>query len=233
MVAQNWTEIVVFSLQRLWDGAAGVVPSLIGALVIIIIGLIVAYVLGTLVVQKILEALKLDALLEKLGLTPYFERGGLRLSGSRFFGRLVYWFVTIAFLLAASDVLGLFAFSSFLKDVLFYIPNVVIAVLIMLATVVVANFVRKLASASVMSAKLHSAHFLGSISWWAVLIFGILAALGQLIPQFRDVAPSIIGIVVSGFVAMLALAGGLAFGLGGKDYATALLNKLKETTGSR
>ncbi len=228
MVAQNWTEIVVFSLQRLWDGAAGVVPSLIGALVIIIIGLIVAYVLGTLVVQKILEALKLDALLEKLGLTPYFERGGLRLSGSRFFGRLVYWFVTIAFLLAASDVLGLFAFSSFLKDVLFYIPNVVIAVLIMLATVVVANFVRKLASASVMSAKLHAAHFLGSMAWWAIVVFGFLTALIQL-----NVATSVINTVITGFVAMLALAGGLAFGMGGKDYAASLINKLRETTGSR
>ena len=54
MVAQNWTEVVVFSLQRLWDGVIGVVPSLIGALIIIIVGLVVAYVLGTLVVQKIL-----------------------------------------------------------------------------------------------------------------------------------------------------------------------------------
>src|SRR3989338_1654837 len=228
MVAQNWIEVVTASLQRLWDGVFSVVPSLIGALVIIIIGLVVAYVLGTLVVQKILEALKLDALLQKLGLTPYFERGGLRLSGSRFFGRLVYWFVTIAFLLAASDVLGLFAFSSFLKDVLFYIQNVVIAVLIMLATVVAANFVRKLASASVMSAKLHAAHFLGSMAWWAIIVFGFLTALIQL-----NVATPVINTLITGFVAMLALAGGLAFGLGGNDYAASLLSKLRETTGSR
>src|SRR3989338_11647587 len=114
MVAQNWTEFVVFSLQRLWDGVIGVVPSLIGALIIIIVGLVVAYVLGTLVVEKVLEALKLDSLLAKLGLAPYFERGGMHLNGARFVGQLVYWFVTVAFLLAASDILGLFAFSSFL-----------------------------------------------------------------------------------------------------------------------
>src|SRR3989344_2511052 len=114
MIAQNWTEVVVLSLQRLWDGVASVVPSLIGALIIIIVGLIVAYVLGTLVVQKILEALKLDSLLQKLGLTPYFERAGMQLSGARFFGRLVYSFVTIGFFLAAFDVFAFFASSSFL-----------------------------------------------------------------------------------------------------------------------
>lgn len=228
MVAQNWTEVVVFSLQRLWDGVFGVLPSLIGALVIIIVGLVVAHVLGTLVVQKILEALKLDSLLQKLGLTPYFERGGLHLNGSRFVGQIVYWFVVMAFLLAASDVLGLFAFSSFLKDVLLYIPNVVMAILIMLAAVVVANFVRKLTSASVMSAKLHAAHFLGSLAWWSIVVFGLLTALVEL-----NVATSVINTVITGFIAMLALAGGLAFGLGGKDYAATLINRLRETTGSR
>lgn len=228
MVAQNWTEVVLASLQRVWVGVAGVVPSLIGALVIIIVGLIVAYVLGTLVVQKILEALKLDVLLQKLGLSSHFERGGLQLKGARFVGQIVYWFVTVAFLLAASDVLGLFAFSSFLKDVLLYIPNVVMAVLIMLAAVVVANFVRKLASASVMSAKLHAANFLGSLAWWAITVFGLLTALVEL-----NVATAVINTVITGFVAMLALAGGLAFGLGGKDYAASLISRLRETTGSR
>ncbi|MBI4160462.1 MAG: hypothetical protein HY506_00970 [Candidatus Yanofskybacteria bacterium] len=228
MVAQNWTEVVVASLQRLWDGVFSVLPSLIGALVIIIVGLVVAYVLGTLVVEKILEALKLDSLLAKLGLAPYFERGGLRLRGARFVGQLVYWFVTVAFLLAASDILGLFAFSSFLMQVLLYIPNVVMAVLIMLSAVVAANFVRKLASASVMSAKLHAANFLGSMAWWAIVVFGFLTALVEL-----NVATSIINTVITGFVAMLALAGGLAFGLGGKDYASALINRLRETTGSK
>ncbi len=228
MIAQNWTDVVVASLQRLWDGVASVVPSLVGALVIIIVGLVVAYVLGTLVVEKILEALKFDALLQKLGLSPYFERGGLQMKGARFVGRLVYWFVVISFLLAASDVLGLYAFSAFLKDVLFYIPNVIVAVLIMVAAVVVANFVRKVASASVMSAKLHAAHFVGSMAWWAIVIFGLLTALVQL-----NVAVSVINTVITGFVAMLALAGGLAFGLGGKDYAAALINRLRETTGSR
>jgi len=140
----------------------------------------------------------------------------------------VYWFVVISFLLASSDILGLFAFSSFLRDVLFYIPSIAAAVLIMLATVMLANFTRKVVTASVMSARLHGAHFLGSLTWWAIVIFGFLTALVQL-----NVATSVINTVITGFIAMLALAGGLAFGLGGRDYAAYLISRLKETTGPR
>ncbi len=228
MIVQSWTQVIVDSLQRLWNGVVGVVPSLIGAVAVVIIGLIVAYVIGVLVVEKILESLKFDGFLDKLGLTPYFERAGVRLRGARFLGQIVYWFVVISFLLASSDILGLFAFSSFLRDVLFYIPSIAAAVLIMLATVMLANFTRKVVTASVMSARLHGAHFLGSLTWWAIVIFGFLTALVQL-----NVATSVINTVITGFIAMLALAGGLAFGLGGRDYAAYLISRLKETTGPR
>lgn len=225
---ENWNQVVQLSLQRLWSGVVGVVPNLLGAIVILIIGLIVAYVLGVLVVEKILEALKLDSLLGTLGLTPYFERAGMRLRGARFLGQVVYWFVIMSFLLAASDILGLYAFSAFLRDVLVYIPNVVAAVLVMLAAVVLANFTKRIVTASVVGARLHGAHFLGSLTWWAITVFGFLTALVQL-----NVAPSVINTLITGFIAMLAIAGGLAFGLGGKDYAASLIGRLRETTGSR
>lgn len=224
MIVQSWTDILVGSLQSLWMGFASFVPNLIAAIVILIIGLIVAAGLGALV-QKIFEAIRLDAFLEKLGLKPYFERAGLKLRASYFLGRLVYWFIVIAFLLAAVNSLGLYALAAFLTSVLNYIPNVIAAVLIMLAAVVLATFLRRIVTASVMSAKLHAAHFLGSLTWWAITVFGLLAALSQL-----DIAVTIIQSIVTGFIAMLALAGGLAFGLGGKGYAEHLVNKLKDRT---
>jgi hypothetical protein len=125
-------------------------------------------------------------------------------------------------------MLGLYAFSNFLKDVLNYIPNVVAAVLIMLATFVVANFLRRVVSASVASARLHASKFLGTLTWWSVVVFGLLTALVQL-----NVAVSVINTLITGFIAMLALAGGLAFGLGGKSYAEYLINKLREHTEHR
>jgi hypothetical protein len=138
----------------------------------------------------------------------------MQLKSARFLGRIFYWFIVTAFLLAVSDSLKLFALSSFLRDVLYYIPNVIVAALILLAAFVVGNFAKKLVTASVMGAKLHSAKFLGAVSWWAIVVFGFQA-------------------LITGFIAMLALAGGLAFGLGGRDYAAHLIGKLKETTESR
>jgi Mechanosensitive ion channel, conserved TM helix len=224
MLVQSWTNLVAVSLQNVWLQFAGFIPNLIGAIIILIIGLIVAAGLGTLV-EKIFEGLRLDRFLEKLGLKPYFDRAGLRLKGSYFLGRLVYWFIVIAFLLAASDTLQIYAFSNFLSMVLAYLPNVVAAVLIMLAAVVLANFIRRIVTASVMSAKLHAAHFLGTLTWWAIVVFGFLTALAQL-----QVAVTIIQTLVTGFIAMLALAGGLAFGLGGREYAAHLLERLRDRT---
>jgi hypothetical protein len=224
MVVQTWTDVVAASLQNLWLGFMDFVPRLIGSLIVLILGLIVAAGLGILV-EKIFDAIRLDAFLKKIGLGPFFERAGLRLRAAYFLGRLVYWFIIVAFLLAAVDSLGLYALSQFLQSVLNYLPNVIAAVLIMLAAVVLANFLRRLTSASVMSAKLHAAHFLGTLVWWAIVVFGFLAALEQL-----NIAAAVIQSIITGFIAMMALAGGLAFGLGGRDYAAHLLGKLRART---
>lgn len=227
MIVQSWTDVVVGSLQNLWYGVVNYVPNIIGALVVLVIGLIVAAGLGALV-EKILESIRLDVFLEKIGLKPIFDRAGVRLRGAYFFGRLVYWFVIVAFLVAIADSLQLYALSAFLGSILNYLPNVIAAILIMLAALIVAHFLRKLVTASVMSAKLHSGPFLGIVTYWAVAVFGFLTALAQL-----NIATAIIQTIVTGFIAMLALAGGLAFGLGGKDYANHLLNKLKDRTETR
>jgi len=225
----GFTDVIVGPLQTLWTQVALFVPRLVTALAVFILGLIVANGLG-LLVEKIFDAIKLDKFLKDLGIEPYFQRAGLRLHASRFLGQLVFWFFVIVFLLAASEILQLPQVSAFLRDVLAYIPNIVVAVFMMLAAVLVANFLRRVVSAAVKSAELPSAHFLGTLTWWAVVVFGFMTALVQILPAGG--AQQIIQTLVTGFIAMLALAGGLAFGLGGKEYATHLINKLRERTES-
>ena len=227
MSVQVWTQALANSLLGLWYAFIGFLPALLGAIIILIIGLIVAAGLGALV-ERLFDALKLDKLVGKAGVEKYFKRAGMNLNVSRFFGRLTYWFMIIAFVLAAADILGFAALSAFLRAVLLYIPQVVVAALIMLAAVLVANFLRSLVKASVLGAKLNSANFLGTLTWWAVVVFGVFAALSQL-----GIAVTIINSLVTGFVVMVALAGGIAFGLGGKDYASHLLNKLREQVEER
>jgi len=215
---------VLNPLQNIWYGALGFIPNLIAALAILIIGLIVATGIAALI-QKIFEVVKLDDVLKNLGVEAYMKRAGMELKAARFLGQLGFWFFVVSFLLAASEILGLGQLSEFLQQVLSYIPNIFVAVLIMLATVVVANFLRTVVRASVKGARLPAAHFLGSLVWWTIVVFGFLTVLSQL-----RIAEPIVNTLVSGFITMLALAGGLAFGLGGKEYAGHLINRLREHT---
>jgi len=227
MFVQNWVDVVTFSLQNLWQGFVMFLPTFLGALAILFVGLVIAAGIAR-IVEKLVDALKLDRLLEQLGLGKVLERADVRLHSGRFVGVLVQWFFIIVTLLAVSDILGLMAFSDFLAQVLLYVPNIVIAVLIMLAGVVAAAFLSKLVRASVMAAKLHSAHFLGALTKWSILVFAFLAALSQL-----GVAGALVNTLIMGFVAMLAIAGGLAFGLGGKDVAAVWLEKLRDEIKNR
>lgn len=221
MVIESWLNVLRSSIQNLWLTVANFLPSLIGALLVFIVGLIVASVLDR-VVERLVYYLRLDMLLRRLGVEAFVQRANMKLNAGKFLGRLVYWFFVLAFLLAASDILGFFTLSSFLRDVLSYVPQVLVAILILLATLMVANFLQGLVKASVMSANMHNAKGLGAVTWWVVFLFGFLTALVQL-----GVAVSIINTLITGLIAMLALAGGLAFGLGGKDMATKLLGKVE------
>ncbi|KKU11994.1 MAG: CmpX protein [Candidatus Azambacteria bacterium GW2011_GWC2_45_7b] len=227
MFVQTWADVIRFTFQNMWTGFVLFLPSFLGALVIFFVGLVIAAGIGK-IVEKLIDALKLDRLLEQLGLGRVLERADVRLHSGRFVGVLIQWFFIVVTLLAVSDILKLEAFSDFLSQVLLYVPNIVIAVLIMLAGVVTAAFLAKLVRASVMAARLHAAHFLGTLTKWSVLIFAFLAALSQL-----GVAGALVNTLIMGFVAMLAIAGGLAFGLGGKDVAAAWLEKMKSEISNR
>lgn len=227
MVVQNWLDVLAGSLQSLWLGVVNFIPSLLGAIIVFIIGLIIASILDKLV-ERLIYWLKLDSLLRKAGLEIYLQRANLKLNSGYFLGKIVYWFIFIVFLLAAVDILGLPAFSQFLQGILNYIPTIVVAVLILVATFIVADFFRNLVSASVFAAKIHMAKPAAAVTWWVVVIFGFLAALLQL-----GVAAQVINTIITGIIAMVVLAGGLAFGLGGKDLAAKLLEKAKEKISER
>lgn len=227
MIIRSWSDVLISSLQHLWVQVVSFLPNLLGALIVFVVGLVIASGLASLM-ERLVEFLRVDKLLRQVGLEAIFERAGLKLNAGRFFGAVVYWFLVVAFLLAASDILQFFALSSFLNNVLLYIPNIIIAALIMLVAFVAGNFLRGLVRASVKGTGVRSSKFLGSLVWWAIVVFGLLSALTQL-----GIATSIINTVITGLIAMVALAGGIAFGLGGKDYAAHLLGRLRESTEER
>ncbi len=214
-------DIILSSLRTLWLSFIGFLPTLLAALIVFIVGWLISSALGKLA-NRMLKILKLDLLLTKIGFRKALAKSKLKLDSGKFFEELVKWFFIIVFLMTAADILGLYQVTEFLKEILYYIPNIVVAIIILLITVIVANFLQKLIRAGVEAGRLQVAVFLGGVTKWVVLIFGFIAALIQL-----GIAATLIQTVVIGLVAMLALAGGLAFGLGGKDQAARFLDKLK------
>lgn len=219
---QTWGEAITLSLLNLWERFINFLPALVGAVLVFVAGWIVAVALGK-VVEHIFKMIKVDDVMEKAGTKARFEKAGVKLDVAKFLGGLVKWFLILVFLMAATDILKLVQVTNFLNSIILYLPNVVVAAVILAVAFLVANFVYAVVKGSTKVAGIVSATLLATVAKWAIVIFGFLAALVQL-----GIASSLINTLFIGLVAMLALAGGLAFGLGGKEEAAAVLKKLRQ-----
>ncbi len=221
MLLQTWSQVLTASFQNLWTGVILYIPLIVVSVVIFVVGWAFGAIVGKWVAQ-VVRALKLDRALESLGVNDLVTRAGWRLDSGRFIGELVKWFIIVTFLVAAIDVLGLNQVNVFLQQVVLgYIPNVIVAAFILLAAAVLAEFLQKLVTGSARAGDIPHAELFGGIAKWAVWIFAFVAAMSQL-----GIAGQLFYTLFTGAVAMLALAGGLAFGLGGRDAAARYLDKL-------
>ncbi len=222
MLIQSWSQVFLLSLQGLWYGFIETFPRILLAIIIFIIGWIVATTLGKLVMMGV-DALKLDRSFKNTGVDEALARAGTRLHIGKIFGELVKWFIAIVFLVASLNILGLDQVTIFLQQVLAYIPQVIIAALILVAGTILADFVKKVVSGSAAVANVRSAKMLGSIAYYAIWILALVTALDKL---------GIFGyfgqILFTGLVVMIALALGLAFGLGGKEVAGRWLARISD-----
>lgn len=215
-------QAILDALVILWDNLLGYLPNLIAALVILIVGILIAKAIGKLV-QKIIEAIKVDSYVRKINIVQKIEEGGTRVIFSQILGWLVRWFLYIVLLVAVSEILNLGQFTIFLKDIALYLPNVIIAVLILVVGFVLGYFVDDLVVKILKGTRAKLAPLVGAAAKWAIIVFAILAALIQL-----RVAVTLIQTLFTAIVVTIALAAGLAFGLGGKEAAKDFIAKLKQ-----
>jgi len=223
MLIQSWGEVFSQSFVGLWYGFVSFVPNLLGALILFVIGWIVGPIVGR-AISQLFAMLKLDKLFESAGASNFLNRAGLRLNVSGFIGGVVKWFIIIVFLMASLQIVGLTQVNDFLREaVLYYLPKVIIASLVLVIATVLADAMKKLVSASAQAANIRSAKMLGSITLYAIWIFAFIIALSEL-----GIATAFMQILFTGFIAALAIALGLAFGLGGKEVAGRAVEKLSE-----
>jgi len=216
------SDIVQESLLTLWVGVAGFVPRLIAAMVVFFVGWLIAVLLGR-VAWHIVTALRVDTALAKVGFRQAWEQGGFRLDTPKLFYELIKWFFIIVFLMAATNILLLDQVTEFLGTVVSYIPNVIVAAIILLIGILVAKFLEGLVRGSVKAAGLVSANFISALTKWAVFVFTFMVALVQL-----RVAEDVIRIIIIGFVAAISLALGLSFGMGGVKHADDIIGKIRK-----
>jgi len=218
----DWYSVTAEALRDLWQGFLAFVPSLIGAIIVFVIGWFIAIGIGKLVAE-ILTRLKFNQIFETGAWKRALEKAELKVNASEFIGAIVKWVLVIVFLMAAVEILGLLQFAGFLSSVLSYLDNVVVAALIFVVAVIVADLLAKVIVATVESARFEYSHLAGEIIRWAIWIFAILAILHQL-----GIAPPLIETLFTGLVAILVISLGLAFGLGGKDVAAEVLGNLRK-----
>lgn len=210
------------ALQDLYSKTLTFLPNLVAAIIVLILGWILAIFLSKLVV-KLLEMVKIDHLANQLGLQNLAEKMERKLSIAAFGGWLVKWFFFLGSFIAAADILGLEAVSSFLyQDVLAYAGHVIVAMAILLLGLLAAHFFAGIVVSAVKASGLHKGDTLGTLTKWAIMVFSVIAALSQL-----QIATAFLQDLFRAVVAMLAIAGGLAFGLGGKDHAKKALDSIE------
>lgn len=228
MLVQSFGDALRLAFTDLGAGIVEFLPKIFISIVIFILGWIVAVALGR-VVSQVIRAIKIDKILEGAGVEEPLARAGFRLDSGAFIGGLVRWFFIIVFLVAAVDVLGLDQVNAFLADVvLVYLPNVIVAAMILVVAALVADVSKQVVVGSAKAAHLPSVGLLGGITKWAIWVFAILAALYQL-----GIAGPFVQTLFTGFVAAVSIAVGLSFGLGGKDAAARFLDKLRSDMESR
>jgi hypothetical protein len=228
MLIQTWADVLTASFQNLWLGIVAFVPNIIVAIIIFVLGWLVGAALGRIIAQ-VIKSIKLDAALKNTGLNEAVERAGFTLDSGAFLGMLVQWFFIIVFLMASLEVLGLTQVNLFLQNVvLAYLPQVIVAALILIVGAVVAQVAKDLVGGAAKAAGVHGAGFAGSVAMWAVWIFSIIAALDQL-----QVAQAFIQTLYTGVIIAVSLAVGLAFGLGGQDAAARAIEKMRSQMGDK
>lgn len=221
----EWTKITIEALSDLWQGFLNFIPELIGAIIVFVVGWVIASGVGKLV-ERILDKLSFNKLFEKRGWKEALARADMKVDVSKFLGAIVKWVLVIVFLLASVEILGLVQFADFLKGVLNYLPNVIVAVLIFVVTFIVVDIVEKLVRASVERIKIGYGNIVSLIVKWSIWIFAIFAILRQLliVPQLIDV---LFKALVYGVVALVVVGAGIAFGLGGRDVAAQTLEEMR------
>jgi hypothetical protein len=199
------------------------IPAIIGAIIILVVGWIIGGFLGT-IVTKVLERVGFERAAARTGVSGFMSRAGVRdARASRVIGELVKWFVRLLFLEAAAEAVHLTAVTQVINSIVLFIPNLIVALIVLMVGALIARFVGDLVRGGASEMGFSSPNLLAAIARVAIIGFAVIVAVNQI-----GIAATLINILFMGLVFSVALAVGLAFGLGGRDTASQMWQRWYE-----
>jgi hypothetical protein len=208
------------SLAGALNTVLSAIPRIIGFVVVLIVGWLIASLLAR-GVQALLHAVKFNDLARRSGFADFVEKMGVRDDASGVIASIVKWFVRLITLVVAFDTLGLPAVSNVFNQLLFWLPNLIVALVVLVIGGLAANALSRLVRGATAEAGFSNPETLETVTKVAVWGFAIVVAVNQL-----GIATTLINTLLIGLVGALALAFGLAFGLGGRDRAAQVLDTM-------
>ena len=217
VVRPSFTDTLIDSFRNAFSMVLSAIPRILGFIIIVAIGWFVSSLLAR-AVTGLLRAIRFDELMQRSGLAEFTNKMGTGLDSAGIIAGLVKWLTRIVVLLAAFDVLGLPAVSDVMRQLLLWLPNLVVAIFVLfiggIAARALGNFIR----GATAEAGFANPETLANVVRTTVWAFAIVVAINQL-----GIATNLITTLFTGFVSALAIALGLAFGLGGRDLASRTL----------
>jgi hypothetical protein len=220
LAAIEWQALITDPIREMLTKIIGYLPTLLGALIILVVGWIIAKAIAKLV-NKVLKTARFDTLADKSGISSIINKGGLQTTASALVSALVYWLVIIMVLVMVVNALGLPQASSVLETLFAYIPNVIAAVFVLVVAMFLASFVSGIVRTAAGNANLPKPEMFAGVSRWAIIVFGATVSLKEL-----GIAPLLVTSTFNIVLGGVCLALALAFGLGGKDAAAHYLDKV-------
>jgi len=193
------------------------IPKILGFLIILLVGWMIASALAG-IVASLLRSVKFNDMSQRSGITDFVHNMGWRADPAGFVANVTKWFVRLIVLTVAFDALGLPAVSQVLQQLLMFIPNLIVAIVVLVIGGLAANALAGVVRGAASSGGMGNGELLATITRVAVWAFAIVIAVNQI-----GIASTLVNTLFMGFVGALALALGLAFGLGGRDTASQIV----------
>jgi hypothetical protein len=218
----EWDNLIADPIRQMLTKILAYLPILLGALIILIVGWLVAKAIRR-IVDWLLKTVRFDAMADKTGISEVLKKGDLKITAREVVSGLVYWLIIIMVLVMTVDALGLPKAADVLASLFAYVPKVIAALLVLVVAMFLASFVSGIVRTASGNANLPKPELIAGISRWAIIIFAATIAMEQL-----GIAPLLVGTAFNIILGGIVLALALAFGLGGKDAAARYLEELKQ-----